>query len=118
MVPSARWAVTCTLTGEPEVAVEADGSLGQRELFIRFEPEWGTPDGMTLDSEGGLWVAHWGGGRVSRFTPEGRFERSIALPASQITSCTFAGPKRPVWIACGMIMPTLPWSQLLSDEHG
>jgi D-xylonolactonase len=70
-----------------------DGTLGERQLFVRFEPEWGSPDGMTLDEDGGLWVAHWGGGRVSRFTPDGQLDRSIALPASQITSCTFAGPK-------------------------
>ena len=68
-----------------------DGTLGPRQVHIRFEREWGTPDGMTLDADGGLWVAHWGGSRVSRFTPEGKLERSIALPASQITSCTFAG---------------------------
>jgi sugar lactone lactonase YvrE len=71
--------------------VQKDGSLGDRQLFVRFEPDWGMPDGMTLDADGGLWVAHWGGGRVSRFTPEGMLDRSIALPASQITSCTFAG---------------------------
>ncbi len=73
--------------------VKEDGTLGERYPFIRFEPEWGFPDGMTLDTDGGLWVAHWGGGRVSRFTPDGKFERSIALPASQITCCTFAGPE-------------------------
>jgi sugar lactone lactonase YvrE len=73
--------------------VKDDGSLGDRELFIRFEPDWGWPDGMTFDAGGGLWVAHWGGGRVSRFTTEGRLDRSVALPASQITSCTFAGPE-------------------------
>lgn len=73
-------------------AVDEDGSLGDRRQFLRFEPDWGAPDGMTLDAGGGLWVAHWGGGRVSRFTPEGKLDRAIALPASQITSCTFAGP--------------------------
>jgi sugar lactone lactonase YvrE len=41
--------------------------------------------------EGGIWIAHWGGGRVSRFSPDGRLERSIALPASQVTSCAFGG---------------------------
>ncbi|HXG82343.1 MAG TPA: SMP-30/gluconolactonase/LRE family protein [Sphingomicrobium sp.] len=70
-----------------------DGSLSDRQLFIRFEADWGFPDGMTLDADGGLWVAHWGGGRVSRFSPEGRLNRAIELPASQITSCTFAGPE-------------------------
>lgn len=68
-----------------------DGMLGPRNVHIRFEQDWGTPDGMTLDADGGLWVAHWGGSRVSRFTPDGELDRSIALPASQITSCTFAG---------------------------
>jgi sugar lactone lactonase YvrE len=69
-----------------------DGSLGKRKDFIRFRDEWGYPDGMTVDAEGGLWIAHWGHGCVSRFTPDGERERSIELPASQITSCVFAGP--------------------------
>lgn len=72
--------------------IRDDGSLGPRTVHIRFESDWGTPDGMTLDADGGLWVAHWGTGQVSRFDPAGRRERSIALPASQITSMTFAGP--------------------------
>lgn len=71
--------------------VNQNGTLGERTLFLGFEPDWGIPDGMTLDADGGLWVAHWGGGCVSRFTPEGKLDRSIPLPASQITSCTFAG---------------------------
>lgn len=68
-----------------------DGSLGPRVPFIVFEADWGNPDGMTFDAEGHLWVACWGAGCVTRFTPKGTRERSIALPASQITSCTFAG---------------------------
>jgi sugar lactone lactonase YvrE len=73
------------------MAIHDDGSLGAREPFVRFEDDWGSPDGMTLDADGGLWVAHWGGGCVSRFDPAGKRERSIALPASQITNCAFAG---------------------------
>lgn len=72
-------------------AVRDDGTLGPRTPHIVFDKDWGNPDGMTLDAEGGLWVAHWGTGRVSRFDPAGMRERSIALPASQITSMTFAG---------------------------
>src|SRR3546814_13523700 len=60
--------------------------------FIVFEEDWGNPDGMTFDAEGGLWVACWGASRVMRFAPDGTPDRHIALPASQITSCTFAGP--------------------------
>lgn len=71
--------------------LDADGKLGEREEFIRFEPHWGKPDGMTFDAEGGLWVACWGGGCVMRFTADGARDRIIELPASQISSCTFAG---------------------------
>jgi sugar lactone lactonase YvrE len=73
-------------------AMHDDGSLGPRETFITFEPEWGRPDGMTTDAEGHLWIAHWSGSRISRFTPDGKLERSIPLPASQITNVCFAGP--------------------------
>lgn len=71
--------------------VRDDGSLGDRAPFITFEDGWGNPDGMIFDAEGGLWVACWGASCVARFTPDGRFDRRIALPASQITSCAFAG---------------------------
>lgn len=71
--------------------IHDDGTLGARQPFIVFEKEWGSPDGMTFDEDGGLWVACWGAGCVTRFTPSGARERTITLPASQITSCTFAG---------------------------
>ena len=73
-------------------AINDDGSLGPRTPFIAFEPGWGNPDGMTFDAAGGLWVACWGASCVTRFDPAGVRDRSIALPASQITSCAFAGP--------------------------
>jgi len=68
-----------------------DGAISNKRVFIKFEKDWGSPDGMTTDAEGGVWVAHWDGARVSRFTPDGALDRSIALPASRITSCVFAG---------------------------
>jgi len=71
--------------------MDGSGNPGERREFIRFPDEWGYPDGMTVDSEGYLWVAHWDGGCVSRFSPDGKRERSIELPASRITSCVFAG---------------------------
>jgi sugar lactone lactonase YvrE len=67
------------------------GELRDRTQFLKFPPDWGLPDGMTVDAEGGLWVAHWGGGRVSRFMPDGRLDRMIRLPVSQVTNCVFAG---------------------------
>ncbi|MDR3508487.1 MAG: SMP-30/gluconolactonase/LRE family protein [Caulobacteraceae bacterium] len=68
-----------------------DGRLENKRVFVTFEDAWGYPDGMTTDAEGGLWVAHWAGSRISRFLPDGALDRSIALPASRITSCAFAG---------------------------
>jgi xylono-1,5-lactonase len=68
-----------------------DGTLHNKRRFLNFAADWGYPDGMTTDSEGGLWIAHFGGGRVSRFRPDGTLQRSISLPASQITNCAFAG---------------------------
>lgn len=70
----------------------SDGSLGQREVFVTFPEDWGSPDGMATDAEGGIWVAHWGGSRLSRFLPDGRLDRVIGMPVSQVTSCCFAGP--------------------------
>lgn len=64
-----------------------------KELFIKFEGDQGFPDGMTVDSEGGLWVAHWGGGRVSRFFPDGKLDFSLPIPAMQVTSCCFGGSR-------------------------
>jgi D-xylonolactonase len=72
--------------------LEPDGSLTNKRPFIEFKPDWGKPDGMTVDAEGFLWVAHWGGSRLTRFDANGKPERVIPLPASRITSCTFAGP--------------------------
>ncbi|RJF94141.1 SMP-30/gluconolactonase/LRE family protein [Sphingomonas cavernae] len=68
-----------------------DGAIVDRQPFIHFAEADGCPDGMTVDAEGHLWVAHWGGGRISRFTPDGALGRSIALPARQVTNITFAG---------------------------
>lgn len=67
------------------------GNLADKAPFVIFEPDWGYPDGMTTDAEGGLWVCHWDGGRVSRFDTNGRLERWISLPVSRVTSCCFGG---------------------------
>lgn len=69
-----------------------DGSATDRHVFIRFDEADGFPDGMTVDREGGIWIAHWGASRISRFDGHGQLDRSIALPARQITNIAFAGP--------------------------
>ncbi len=68
-----------------------DGTLGEPRLFADLTAGKGRPDGSTVDAEGCLWNAEYGGGRVVRYRPDGRVDRVIAIPASQVTSCGFGG---------------------------
>ena len=68
------------------------GAIRGRRPFCAIGEGETMPDGMTLDAEGALWVAVWGGGGVLRFAPDGTPAGSIQLPASQVTSCAFGGP--------------------------
>ncbi|GAA4587017.1 hypothetical protein GCM10023194_34750 [Planotetraspora phitsanulokensis] len=69
------------------------GALSNRRVFADTSAAAGMPDGLTVDAEGAVWVAFWGGSSVRRFGPDGRLERTITLPVSQVTSCCFAGPE-------------------------
>ncbi|WP_078553538.1 SMP-30/gluconolactonase/LRE family protein [Bacillus alkalicellulosilyticus] len=61
--------------------------------IIHFSGDEGMPDGMTIDAEGMLWIAHWGGAKISRWNPNtGEQLNSISIPALNVTSCVFAGP--------------------------
>lgn len=71
--------------------IGADGSAGNKHVFVRIPEADGYPDGMTTDAEGCLWVGHWAGWRVSRFRPDGSLDRVIPMPVSRVTSCVFAG---------------------------
>lgn len=51
----------------------------------------GIPDGLAVDTEGGVWVAVYGGSRVERFAPDGTSDRSLLVPAEAVTSLVFAG---------------------------
>jgi sugar lactone lactonase YvrE len=70
----------------------ASGAVSNKRLFLQFGKEDGSPDGMTTDAEGGLWIAHWGAHKVTRHDAQGRLLRTIALPCSQVSSCAFGGP--------------------------
>lgn len=68
------------------------GKIRERTPVIKIYKEMGYPDGMTIDAEGMLWIAHWGGWQITRWDPQrGEKIDSIELPASQITSLCFGG---------------------------
>jgi sugar lactone lactonase YvrE len=69
----------------------ADGSLGERKRLITIPPGEGLPDGMTVDAEGGLWIALHGSGSIRRYTPDGRVDRVVRVPPKMVTCCTFGG---------------------------
>ena len=72
-------------------AVASDGGLGPRETFLQFNPGDGFPDGMTVDSEGCLWIAFCDGWCVRRYSPSGEWLETLKLPVSRPTSCAFGG---------------------------
>ncbi|MEK4666015.1 SMP-30/gluconolactonase/LRE family protein [Niallia sp. FSL R7-0271] len=68
------------------------GNIDNSVAIIDFSNEEGFPDGMTIDEEGMLWIAHWGGARVSRWNPHsGEKIDEIKVPAQNVTSCVFGG---------------------------
>ena len=72
--------------------VDATGQLSTPRVFTTFaDRSWGYPDGLTCDAAGCVWIAHWGGNRVSRFGPDGSLLDVIPLPVRQPTSCAFGG---------------------------
>lgn len=68
------------------------GDIGNPQMVIHFAEELGSPDGMTIDSEGMLWVAMWGGHSVLRVDPQrGEVIARVSVPAPHVTSCAFGG---------------------------
>jgi len=68
------------------------GTLGERRPFVRIPPDVGLPDGLTVDAEGGVWVAIHGAGAIHRYTPDGQLDRVVRVPVREVTSCAFGGP--------------------------
>jgi sugar lactone lactonase YvrE len=67
------------------------GAISDRRVLVTVADDIGTPDGLTVDSDGDIWVAIYGGGQVHRYSPEGTLREVLAVPAVQSTSCAFAG---------------------------
>jgi sugar lactone lactonase YvrE len=69
----------------------ASGTIANRRSFVRIDPVDGTPDGLTLDAEGFVWVALWGGGAVRRYASDGTLDSIVTVAAPHVTSCAFGG---------------------------
>lgn len=66
------------------------GEISNPEVAVEIPAELGSPDGMTIDEEGNLWIALWGGSAVGCWNPEtGKLLRKIQVPAKNVTSCAF-----------------------------
>jgi sugar lactone lactonase YvrE len=71
----------------------ATGELSGRQPFLRLDPAAGAPDGITVDADGFLWVALFGGGAVHRYRPDGQLDGAVPVPARQPTSVCLAGSR-------------------------
>ncbi len=68
------------------------GRISNARPVVEIAEAEGVPDGMTIDVEGKLWVAHWNGGRISRWDPDTSTKlQELFLPVSKVTFCTFLG---------------------------
>jgi sugar lactone lactonase YvrE len=68
---------------------DLDTGLTDRRTFVDLSD--GHPDGLTVDAEGGVWVALFGGGAVHRYASDGTLDAVVEVPARQVTACTFGG---------------------------
>ena len=86
--------------------VAPDGTAANRRVFARLPR--GEPDGLAVDEAGGVWVALGSGAALARFTPDGKLDRTLDVPASFVASLCFGGAdRRDVWIAtAGALLKT------------
>ncbi len=72
-------------------AVDAQGGVSSRSLWKRFAEDDGSPDGMSFDADGCVWIAHWGAAKLCRYDGNGRRLRSVEMPTSNVTNVCFGG---------------------------
>lgn len=70
----------------------ATGEIANRRSFATVPEAGGLPDGLTVDADGFVWSAQWGGWCLTRYDPDGKIERVVKLPVPNPTSCVFGGP--------------------------
>jgi sugar lactone lactonase YvrE len=72
---------------------DRESGLTGRRPFAEIPAEIGRPDGLTVDEQGGVWVALSGGGAVRRYTADGVLDEVVEVPVRKVTACTFGGPR-------------------------
>jgi gluconolactonase len=81
--------------------VASDGTMGNRRAIAQLSGGM-IPDGLCVDEAGCIWVAIYGGNCVARYTPEGKLDRKIDVPAKAVTSVCFGGKdRRDLYIVTG-----------------
>ena len=71
---------------------QVNATIINKKTAIRIPENEGSPDGMTIDQEGMLWIAHWDGWQITRWNPlSGKKMLSIPFPVARVTSCCFGG---------------------------
>ena len=74
-----------------KIKINKKNEIIKKNIFKKFTFNEGSPDGMTLDKNKNLWVAHYNGACVSVFDSKGKLIHRIQLPAKNITNCAFGG---------------------------
>lgn len=91
------------------------GQVSDRRDFAFLSESQGLPDGMTVDIEGCLLSAHFGGSRVTRYRPDGTIDGTIELPVPIVTSCAFGGSNLAIlYITTGSVEFPVDWEAVRS----
>ena len=76
-----------------KIKISKNNKILIKKIFKKFSSNEGVPDGMTIDKNKNLWVAHFHGACVSVFNKRGKRIHKILLPAKNITNCVFGGDR-------------------------
>jgi sugar lactone lactonase YvrE len=69
----------------------ASGMIANRRTLVTIDPAEGSPDGLTVDAEGAIWLALWGGSSIRRYLPDGTLDFVLPVPVTYPTTCAFGG---------------------------
>ncbi len=70
---------------------QATGAISNQRVFVKHPESDGLPDGMTVDAAGNIWSAHWDGGALICYSPQGKEIQRVAFPVKKVSSVVFGG---------------------------